>query len=346
MKTLGRLGRGWRVAAGATLLLVLLAWQLPLLSQTRQPRETRIQLSWQPGWTPAGISVERGDTLSIRARTIKGAAEEAQPVCERNPATGVPGRCREVERREGTLPDAILDFAARQAIFGRVGEGKPFAVGRNFKKVMRAGGPLSLRWNVPREAARAPGFDVIIKVEPGIDGGGEGNLVVTNGSGTGGEVLNNTHSDLPTNNMAEIANNGAGVEPANLQENVAGAEENIAAPAVDPIGPGPPEDKTSDVDSNVSAADTETSLSVAQTVLLAALLAAVLLALVGAGLGAQRWRRRRLVDRTRARLGVAPSLDLGEGDCRGGGRPAGGPAASLRARLEEGALHSGGGRDG
>ncbi|MEA3064586.1 MAG: hypothetical protein QOJ27_1032, partial [Sphingomonadales bacterium] len=49
-------------------------------------------------------------------------------------------------------------------------------------------------------------------------------------------------------------------------------------------------------------------------------------------------------DRTRARLGVAPSLDLGEGACRGGGRPAEGPAVSLTARLEEGAVDRAGGR--
>lgn len=344
MATVGLRAKGWRRIAGAMLALLLLAWQLPLLSQTREPRETRMRLSWQPGWTSAGIAVERGDTLSIRVRTIKRAADEARPVCERNPETGVPERCREVEGKEGTLPDAILNFAARQAILGRVGEERPFAVGRNFKKVMRAGGPLSLRWNVPREAARAAqGFDVTIRVEPGDGGdGGDGNLVVTNG---GGEILNNSHSDSPTNNVVEIGDNGVGAEGANLQNNVAETGENMAA-AVDPVRPGPPEDKPADVDANVSAANPDTRLSTAQMTVLAAVLAAVLLALVGAGIGIQRLRRRQLVDRTRARLSVAPSLDLGEGECRGGGRPPGGPAASLRARLEEGALHSGGGRDG
>jgi len=76
-------------------------------------------------------------------------------------------------------------------------------------------------------------------------------------------------------------------------------------------------------------------------------IAALLLALAAAGIGVQRWRHRKLVERTRSLLALSPSLDLGEGACRGGSLPADGPAASLRARLEEGAIRSfGGGEDG
>lgn len=348
MATVGLLAKGWHRPGGAILILAVLAWPGAIDSQTRQPSEARVQLSWQEGWTPAGISVESGDTLSIRVRTIKSAAGDAQPVCERNPATGVPERCREVERKQGTLPDALLNFATRQVILGRLGEGKSFVVGRNFKKVMKDGGPLSLRWNVSREAAArsAQGFNVVIRVEPGTpkgDGGGEeGNLVLTNGVGTGG-----SSGDLnaSTNNMTEVDDNEVDVAPANLQGNVLESDENIAA-AADPVLLGPPEDRAIvDPNRNVSAGDPETSLSMAQTAILAAVLAAVLLALVAAGVGIQRWRRRRLVDRTRALLSVSPSLDLGEGACRGGERPAEGPAASLRARLEEGAVHRAGGRE-
>jgi hypothetical protein len=346
MAIVGLLAKGWRRAAGAMLVLAVFAWTGKIHSQSPQPREAKVQLSWQPGWTPSGIAVEAGDTLSIRVRTIKGAAEP-QPPCQPNPATGYRADCPQPERQQGNLPDAILNFAARQVILGRLGEGKPFVVGRNFKKVMKAGGALSLRWGVAREAARAAqGFNVVIRVEPGApkgdgdgDGNGDGNngiIILTNGG--------DTNLGSPTNNVVEVGDNGAGAEPTNVQGNVQEPEENIAA-AVGPVLPGPPEDgATEDPNRNVSAAHLETRLSRAQIAILAAVLAAVLLALAAAGVGMQRWRRRRLADRTRARLSVSPSLDLGEGACRGGGRPAEGPAASLRARLEEGAVHKAGGR--
>jgi hypothetical protein len=74
---------------------------------------------------------------------------------------------------------------------------------------------------------------------------------------------------------------------------------------------------------------------------------AALLVLAAAAVSMQRWRRRRTLKRTRSLLALSPSLDLGEGACRGGSLPADGPAASLRARLEEGAmLCSEGGGDG
>jgi hypothetical protein len=356
MATVGLLAKAWRGAAGAMLVLAVFAGPGAVHSQARQPSEARVQLSWQPGWTSAGIAVEPGDTLSIRVRTIQAAADDAPPVCERN-VGGVIAHCPQSERKQGKLSDTILNFAARQVILGRLGEGKPFVVGRNFKKEMKAGGPLSLRWNVPREAARAAqGFSVAIRVEPGIpkgdddgDGDGEeGNPILTNSGGTGGSSgnLTNTNTGSPTNNAVEVGDNEVDVEPANLQGNVVEAEENIAA--VDPVLPGSPEDRaTVDPNRNVSAENPETSLSMAQTAVIAAALAAVLLALAAAGIGVQRWRRRRLVSRTRALLSVSPSLDLGEGESRGGGRPAEGPAASLRARLEEGAVHmAGGGKDG
>jgi hypothetical protein len=74
---------------------------------------------------------------------------------------------------------------------------------------------------------------------------------------------------------------------------------------------------------------------------------AALLVLAAAALSVQRLRRRQTLKRTRALLSLSPSLDLGEGACRGGSLPADGPAASLRARLEEGAIRSvEGGEDG
>jgi hypothetical protein len=349
MATVGLLAKRWRGAAGAMLVLAVFAWTGAIHSQSPPPREATVQLSWQEGWTPAGIAVEPGDTLSIRVRTIKGAADEPQPVCERNPATGVPEHCRHTERKDGTLPDAIFNFAARQVIIGRLGEGKPFVVGRNFKKVMKAGGALSLRWEVPSEAARAAaqGFNVVIRVEPGTpkvdgdggsagsggSGGNDGNPILTDGGDTEGS---SGSSGSPTNTVVEVGANGVSVAT-NLEGNVLEPQDNVAA-AVDPGLPRPPEDNASGVDAstNVSAAVPEPRLSIAQIAVVGAILAAVLLALVAGGVGMQRWRHRRLVDRTRARLSVSPSLDLGEGECRGGGRPAEGPAASLRARLEEG----------
>jgi hypothetical protein len=65
---------------------------------------------------------------------------------------------------------------------------------------------------------------------------------------------------------------------------------------------------------------------------------AVLL-LSAAAIALQRRSRARAVERTRALLGLSPSLDLAEGKCGGDDLPAEGPAATLRARLEPGVAH-------
>jgi hypothetical protein len=350
MGTAGPLGRRGRAAvAGAMLVLGLLAGPAALLSQARQPQEAKVRLSWAEGWTPAGIAVEAGDTLSIRVRTIKGATPREDLV--RNPATGAMVPRSQLRPESGaqreSLAATLLNRAARQVILGRLGEGRPFVVGRNFSEVMKAGGPLSLRWNVPREAAGEQAFDVVVRVEPGPDGGGGGedNLVETNGAGTGGSLgnLTGTNTVFATNNVVEVEGNDAAVETANIDGEVQQPEENVAA-IVEPVTPRPPEDRAvEDPSRNVSAADTETRLSVAQTAVAAAALAAVLLLLAAAGIAVQRWRRRRLLNRTRSLLALSPSLDLGEGACRGGERPAGEPAVSIRTRLEQGATRSTGG---
>ncbi|MEA3064659.1 MAG: hypothetical protein QOJ27_1105, partial [Sphingomonadales bacterium] len=293
MATVGLLAKGWRRTAGAMLVLAAFAWTGAIHSQSPQPREAKVQLSWQPGWTPSGIAVEAGDTLSIRVRTIKGAAEP-QPRCQPNPATGYRTDCPQPERQQGTLPEAILNFASRQVILGRLGEGTPFAVGRNFKKVMNAGGALSLRWEVPREAARAAaqGFNVVIRVEPGAskgdgDDGNDGIPILTHGGGNEGSPVNgvDTNDGSPTNNVGDVIDDGPAAEATNLQGNVQEPEENAAA-AVDPVLLAPPEDKAVvDPDKNVSAADPETRLSMAQIAVIAAALAAALLALAAAGVG-------------------------------------------------------------
>jgi hypothetical protein len=70
-----------------------------------------------------------------------------------------------------------------------------------------------------------------------------------------------------------------------------------------------------------------------------------LAAAAAAAVAVQRGSRARAVRRTRAMVGLSPSLDLAEGLCRGDDLPAEGPAASLRARLEPGASYFGEGSD-
>jgi hypothetical protein len=337
----GLLAKGWRRPVGAMAILAVFAWQVPLLSQPPPAREASVRLSWQPGWTSAGIAVEPGDTLSIRVRTIKGAAGEPQQICER-PITGAPTHCRQADTREKTLSDTLLTFAARQVIVGRLGEGKPFVVGRSFKKVMDAGGPLSLRWNVPREAAGAArGFDVTIRVEPAAEEWHDLPDLNVNSyeppRNVVGPIDTAVNDSVPTEKETGPTNDQGGLP-----------EQNLVSPA-GPTGPQSPGKAMAggEPKNEVTAEDVGTDLPAGQLALIGGSLAALAVVLAAAGFGVQRMRRRRLVERTRSMLGLAPSLDLGEGACRGGDRPAGGPAASLRARLEDEAVRKPeGGGDG
>jgi hypothetical protein len=356
------------------LALVLLSFQIPLQAQST-PREANVGLAWRPGWTETGIIVAPGDTLSIRVRSIRGSASEREPETAINPATG---RTANLPQREqgarNNLADALLKRAVRQVIVGRVGEGAPFVVGRQYRQVMRQSGPLSLRWNVPREmAAAGRGFDVAIRVEPAppVPEKKADEPKPTNPTNPtkpanptqpakpaypipnptrpiAPEPTRNTTS--PTDPIPEDppVENKSVVDPDAGQGNESQPEQDFVAPA-DPQVPAPPAKEATEAEGleTVTADAPQTGLSAAQKTLIGGGVAALLLALAAAGVGVQRWRRRKLVKRTRSLLALSPKLDLGEGACRGGSLPADGPAASLRARLEEGAIRCvEGGEDG
>lgn len=345
MVTVGPAGKNWLGAAGALLVLVQLAFQVPLQAQPT-PREADVRLGWRTGWTDTGISVSPGDTVSIRVRTIRGSAND-QP---KEPATSRTANLPHREQRErDSLADTLLRAAARQVIVGRVGEGAPFVVGRRYREKMKVGGALSLRWNVPREMAGAgPGFDVAVRVEPAPlldkkpDPADPPDPIEE-------EPTRNTISPTdPAPDDGPPVENESVIEPPADEGNVSQPEQNIVSPA-DPEVLAPPAKEATEAEGREpdTADGAEAGLSAAELAPIGGGVAALLLVLAAAGLGVHRWRHRRLVERTRSLLALSPSLDLGEGACRGGSLPADGPAASLRARLEEGAIRSvEGGEDG
>ncbi|HEX8063763.1 MAG TPA: hypothetical protein VF535_11160 [Allosphingosinicella sp.] len=353
--------------------LVLLAFHPPLQAQPPAPRDADVRLGWRPGWTETGITVAPGDTLSIRVRSIRGSANDRAPETAIDPATGrtanVPAR---EQRARGSLADTLLKRAVRQVIVGRVGEGPPFVVGRQFRQVMRLGGTLSLRWNVPREmAASERGFDVAIRVEPAprperkpeepkptnpSNPANPTNPTRPREPNNPGHPTNPlppepTHNTIiPTDPVPEDppVEIKSVVEPVVDDGNVSQPEQNIVSPATPEVAAPAEPEAIEGEDRKTAAADgPETGLSGGQLALIAGGVAALLLVLAAAGVAVQRWRRRKLVNRTRSLLALSPKLDLGEGACRGGSLPADGPAASLRARLEEGAIRGvEGGGDG
>jgi hypothetical protein len=365
MGSCGSSGKTWWRAAGAALALVLLAWQVPLQSQPAA-REANVRLEWRTGWTQTGITVAPGDTLSIRARTVGGSVADApRPVP--NPATG---RSTDVpQRRQGgrdSLAGSLFKTAARQVIMARIGDGGPFVVGRRYRQAVKAGGPVSLRWNVPREmAAAARGFDVSIRVDPAPPVGERQDSpdavapVVpprpprppqpANPRDPVAEepMANAVGPPDPIPDERPAAENGSVAEPAADPDDLSAPEQNLAPTAgPDPSAALPREAVEIEVRETV-AEDGPATWSPARVATIGGGLAALLLVLAAAAIAVQRARRRKLVNRTRSLLALSPSLDLGDGACRGGSLPADGPAASLRSRLEEGAMRCGeGGEDG
>jgi len=368
MGSVGPAGTRWLRASGAMPALVLLAFQLPLQAQPPGPREANVGLAWRPGWTETGIIVAPGDTLSIRVRSIRGSANDREPETAVNPATGSTANLPQREQRtRNNLADTLLKRAVRQVIVGRVGEGAPFVVGRQYRQVMRQSGPLSLRWNVPREmAAAGRGFDVAIRVEspPPSEKKTDEPKPTTppnpaNPAKPANPIPNPTNpvapeptrdATSPTDPVPEDppVENKSVVDPDAGQGNESLPEQNFVQ-AADPEISGVPAKEATEAEGlePVTADGPETGLSGAQMTLIGGGAAALLLALAAAGVAVQRWRRRNLVNRTRSLLALSPKLDLGEGACRGASLAAEGPAASLRARLEEGAIRCvEGGEDG
>ncbi len=349
MGTVGPSAKDWIGAAGAVLLLVSLACPGPLYAQPA-PREANVRLGWRTGWTETGITVAPGDTVTIRVRTIAGSAIDRPQEPAANPATGRTANVPQREQREPvSLPDILLKAAVRQVIVGRVGEGAPFVVGRRYREKMRAGGGLSVRWNVPREmAAAGPGFDVAIRVEPAPPPDKKPDSPDPPDPIREEPIRNTIVPADPVPVDDSPVENEAVVEPPADEGNSSQPEQNFVSPAGPEVPAAPAKEATEDEgEEAVTADDPETGLSAAQLALIGGGIAVLLLVLAAAGIGVQRWRHRKLVERTRSLLALSPRLDLGEGACRGGSLPADGPAASLRARLEEGAIRSvEGGEDG
>jgi hypothetical protein len=360
MAIVGPSGRRRRGSAVAALVFTLFACAVPLHAQPA-PREANVRLEWRSGWTATGITVARGETLTIRVRTVRAPVNDSRQEPSTNPATGriqnVPPR----QQRDGdSLADTLFKAAARQIILGRVGEGAPFVVGRRYRRAMTAGGPLSLRWNVPREmAGGAAGFDIAIRVEPAAAAEAEPeerpdpprpadppklpaprDPIVAEPQRKPIEPAPAGPAERPSPENESVA------EPAADQDNSSLPEQNLAAPA-GPEVPAPPAEEPADPPAAkaASAGPVESGPTAVRPALIGGGIAALLLILAAAGIAIQRLNRRRLVNRTRSLLALSPSLDLGEGACRGGSLPADGPAASLRARLEEGAVRCKGGED-
>lgn len=204
--------------------------------------------------------------------------------------------------RPEDLPAPDLPFSA---LIGRIGSGPIFLVGAHYQVKATSAGPLHLRWNrrLVRSHGVGPYFLVTVRHEPApvedID---------DDDDGTGNDVATNL-----------VETDGNVVEDRPVETVVASPRPRRDEPAVQR----PP------------ARGEESS----GTAWLVPGLVLLLLAAVAAGLTLRRVSRARTVERTRALLGVSPSLDLSEGSCRGDDLPAEGPAASLRARLEPGAAH-------
>jgi len=327
-------------AGGAALAIAVLAWPGLAESQTPARRENQVTLTWQTDWTTTGVAVEPGDTLSIAISTV-------QP----------PFRQGYANLREGgvSLGDRLAQAAVLQAFFGRLDENPPFLVGRNFKKVMKKGGLLSLRWGVPREAAGAGMFNAVVRVEPAArdEADPDGNRAATNGNvgaDDGNKADANISVAVPDNGVVAVnqaGGNQSGGESANAQGNV--AEPTVNTLVVTPPPP-PPFLPPAGVDNgagNGIADGSGTGPSTARIALLAGAIAGLLLVLAGAGLALGQRRGRLRLQRTRGLFRVSPKLDLGEGACRGLDLPAEGPAARFAARLDTGALRwTGGGEDG
>jgi hypothetical protein len=291
------------------LLLFLLASGGPATAQ--QPSgQTHVEISSSAGWTGTGVRVEPDDTLAIRASSRS----------EQLPPSGYSGR---------TLPNSPAPELPPAALIGRIGDGPPFLVGSGFKERMETGGPLELRWNMaptpPTIGAAVFTVDISRIPAPPPQDVDEGNVQATVGNETAAE--------------------------GNLQ---VGQGNTVVGNSVDPLGdlgndnwPVRPEPEGAETNGEADFgpyADEEPSLLTPALWSVGGV--GLLLVAAGAGLSLQQNRQSRRIERTRGLLSVSPSLDPGEGDCRGGDLPADGPAARFAARLEMGAIRWKGGEDG
>lgn len=308
MGTVGSLARGRRNARGvAALTGLLLLWAGYAFSQAPAPREVKLEIASTADWTPTGIELGPEDALTIDAepaQTPGGGAMSADGFhgfdSERNTTGNFDG-----------LPAPDLPLAA---LIGRVGSGPIFQVGTHYQAKASKPGPLNLRWNLdprwrptPEMVGREIFFLVTIRHEPAVR-----------------DPDPDDHPDPdpgPGNQSPTIttATDGNLVEEHPPKTDVALAppkKANPKIPSPPPKGKRPP-----------------------GTAWLLPGLALLLVAAAAAGVIVQRVSRARTVKRTRALLGVSPSLELAEDSGAGDDLPAEGPAASLRARIDPGLAH-------
>ncbi|HET9638745.1 MAG TPA: hypothetical protein VFP12_06025 [Allosphingosinicella sp.] len=198
------------------------------------------------------------------------------------------------------LPAPDLPVAA---LIGRIGGGPVFLVGSHYNIKATDAGPLELRWNIAQAPLRnvVLFFPAVVRHEPAERDSDPDDV-------TGNEIATN---EVATGNLI--------------------AEDR----PVETVGASPPS-RRKKAANPPAATDVDSASGMAW---LLPGLGLLLLAAVAAALTFRRVSRARAVERTRAMVGVSPSLDLAEGSCRGDDLPAEGPAASLRARLEPGRAH-------
>jgi hypothetical protein len=309
MGSVGPLARGWRSALGVGALTgFLLLWAGLAFAQDAAPREVKLEIRSTADWTPTGIELGPGDALTIDAEP---AAFPGGGTVSADGFHGFDNERHTTGNFDG-LPAPDLPLAA---LIGRVGAGPIFQVGAHYQAKASEPGPLNLRWNLNLRWKPTPEmvggegmfFRVAIRHEPAAP------------------------VPDPDPDPDDDSGNESTVNTASTDGNVIVEDR-----------PAPPRKGKATIPRPVASGKRSSG-----TPWLLPGLATLLLAAGAGGLSLQRMSRARTVKRTRALLALSPSLDLGEGACRGGSLPAEGPAASLRARLEEGAARCvEGGEDG
>jgi len=308
MAIAGPVGR-WRRAFGVALAIALLGPAPPAGSQPRKPREVRLEISSVADWAPTGIVVRADDALVIIAETDGSLS---------------PGGFADLPPEGAPAP-----YLPIGALIGRIGGSRPFLVGAGYKDRVAVAGEVSLRLNYGRRPPQGA-LRAVVQHQPAKpiedpddnetgSGGGDDDSAGKLVDGNGAAAEEDEGSNLPIDNGGATA----GEHGSDLGRLDPGGEDRVPEPR--------PEQ------------------GIQENPVQAALAwlgggALILLAAVAAALSLRRVLRRRTVQRTRALLSLSPSLDLGEGRSGGGGGggdwPAEGPAASLRARLDEGAIRS------
>ena len=286
----------------------------PLAGRWRRARSavrTALAIAWL-GWAVLASALEAGPR-EVELEIISG---------EDWAATGIdvrPGDTLAVEAGEAFLhqdpisPGGLPDVASENvveprlpyaALIGRIGDGPAFLVGARYEGKAADAGAFRLRWNL----LRTPAANLTHHSPPGV------------------YMVKVRHTPAPVPDPDEDDGNSKATDTGeNLS--VAKSPVEMRAPPRRSNAPGRPR-------TDPPQAPAPSLFSGVGPWLLGL---AVLLLIAAAGLALQRRARARTLERTRALVGLSPSLDLAAGSCLGDDLPAEGPSASLRARLDPGA---------